>query len=352
MTALPNLPNRPASPRRRKLMQAAAGASTLGATALGGFPAIVRAQPGKLKIGVILPRSGVQGQIGQSCQMGADIAPALIKDLLGVDIELMNADWESNVDVARTRAERLIQEGAHVLVGPFDSGAASAIATSLGLARIPALIPIASFCGAMLATFAVLTLARRRGRLDSNRLILAGLVLNAFFSALILLAVSLAKGSDLALAVRWMMGGFSAASWADVMLLGGSLVAGLAVLASIGGEIRMLEFGEEDARSKGVDPDRINTIAFVTASLMTGIAVSVSGIIGFIGLLVPHAIRSIWRRDYRFLIYLCAFGGAILLAAADAAARVVVAPSELPVGVLTALLGVPFFLVMLRRKES
>ena len=232
------------------------------------------------------------------------------------------------------------------------AGAASAIATSLGLARIPALIPIASFCGAMLATFAVLTLARRRGRLDSNRLILAGLVLNAFFSALILLAVSLAKASDLALAVRWMMGGFSAASWADVMLLGGSLVAGLAVLASIGGEIRMLEFGEEDARSKGVDPDRINTIAFVGASLMTGIAVSVSGIIGFIGLLVPHAIRSIWRRDYRFLIYLCAFGGAILLVAADAGARVVVAPSELPVGVLTALLGVPFFLVMLRRKES
>ena len=89
--------------RRRNLVKAV-GASA----ALAGFPAIVRAQPAKLKVGVILPRSGVQGQIGQSCQMGADIAPALIKDLLGVDIELMNADWESNVDVAGTCAGRAV----------------------------------------------------------------------------------------------------------------------------------------------------------------------------------------------------------------------------------------------------
>src|SRR3954471_24431096 len=89
---------------------------------------IVRAQSKKLRIGVLLPKSGPQGLIGQSCQKGADLAPGVIKDLLGVDVELMNADFESNVDTARTRAERLIQEGAHVLVGPFDSGAAAAIA--------------------------------------------------------------------------------------------------------------------------------------------------------------------------------------------------------------------------------
>ena len=118
---------------------AAAGA----ATALSPF-GIVRAQAQKLKVGVILPRSGVQGAIGQSCQMGADIAPALIKDLLGVDIELMNADWESNVDTARTRAERLIQEGAHVLVGPFDSGAASAIAQVAEQRGVPFVINIAA----------------------------------------------------------------------------------------------------------------------------------------------------------------------------------------------------------------
>src|SRR5438067_12901252 len=106
--------------------------------------AIVRAQAQKLKVGVILPRSGYLGFIGQSCQKGADLAPGVIKEMLGVELELMNADFESNVDTARTRAERLIQEGAHVLVGPFDSGAASAIAQVAEQKGIPFVINIAA----------------------------------------------------------------------------------------------------------------------------------------------------------------------------------------------------------------
>jgi branched-chain amino acid transport system substrate-binding protein len=115
----------------------AAGAASL-------LPLRARAQSQKLKVGVILPRSGTLGLIGQSCQKGADLAPGVIKDLLGVDLELMNADFESNVDTARTRAERLIQEGAHVLVGPFDSGAASAIAQVAEQRGVPLVINIAA----------------------------------------------------------------------------------------------------------------------------------------------------------------------------------------------------------------
>jgi len=118
---------------------AAAGA----AVALAPF-GIVRAQATKLKVGVLLPRSGFQGFIGQSCQKGADLAPGVIKEMLGVDIELMNADTETNVDTARTRAERLIQEGAHVLVGPFDSGAAAAIAQVAEQRGVPFVINIAA----------------------------------------------------------------------------------------------------------------------------------------------------------------------------------------------------------------
>jgi branched-chain amino acid transport system substrate-binding protein len=118
---------------------AAAGA----ASALSPF-SIVRAQAQKLKVGVLLPRSGVQGLIGQSCQKGADLAPGLIREMLGVDIELMNADTETNVDTARTRAERLIQEGANVLVGPFDSGAAGAIAQVCEQRGVPFVINIAA----------------------------------------------------------------------------------------------------------------------------------------------------------------------------------------------------------------
>jgi branched-chain amino acid transport system substrate-binding protein len=125
---------------RRDFNKAAAAAGVAAAFS----PLNVRAQAQKLKVGVILPRSGVQGFIGQSCQMGADIAPPLIKEMMGVDVELMNADWETNVDTARTRAERLIQEGAHVLVGPFDSGAASAIAQVAEQRGIPFVINIAA----------------------------------------------------------------------------------------------------------------------------------------------------------------------------------------------------------------
>ncbi len=125
----------------RRQFNIAVGAGA--ATSLAPF-GMARAQSAKLKVGVLLPRSGVQGLIGQSCQIGADIAPALVKDLLGVDIELMNADTESNVDTARTRAERLIAEGAHVLVGPFDSGAALAIAQVAEQKGVPFIINIAA----------------------------------------------------------------------------------------------------------------------------------------------------------------------------------------------------------------
>src|SRR5438094_6866555 len=127
--------------KRRQFNRALAVAGTL--AAVNPF-AIVRAQAQKLKVGVILPRSGYLGFIGQSCQKGADLAPGVIKEMLGVEVELMNADFESNVDTARTRAERLIQEGANVLVGPFDSGAAAAIAQVAEQRGVPFVINIAA----------------------------------------------------------------------------------------------------------------------------------------------------------------------------------------------------------------
>src|SRR5258706_3008888 len=126
---------------RRNFSSALAAAGALAAVSPFG---IVRAQARKLKVGVILPRSGYLSFIGQSCQKGADLAPGVIKEMLGVDIELMNADFETNVDTARTRAERLIQEGANVLVGPFDSGAAAAIAQVAEQRGTPFIINIAA----------------------------------------------------------------------------------------------------------------------------------------------------------------------------------------------------------------
>ena len=126
---------------RRRLLKAAAASTALSAL---GFPALVRAQATRLKVGVLLPRSGVQALIGQSCQKGADLAPGVLKEVLGVDIELMNADTESNADIARTRAERLVQEGANVLVGAFDSGHTAAIAQVAEQRGVPLVINIAA----------------------------------------------------------------------------------------------------------------------------------------------------------------------------------------------------------------
>jgi iron complex transport system permease protein len=243
------------------------------------------------------------------------------------------------------------------LADPFILGvsggaaAGAAIATALRWARVPGLVPFVAFLGACGATAAVFLLARRRDHTDPTRLLLSGLVLNAFFSAIILIAFSLSRQADLTAALRWMMGNISAATWTDLAVVTVPLLLAMAVLALIANDLRLLAFGEEDAKARGVDVERVKLIGFGTASIITGAAVAVSGIIGFVGLLVPHLIRLIWRRDFRYLLPLCALGGATLVAGADVLSRTLVTTAELPIGAFTALLGVPFFLSLLRRER-
>ena len=241
------------------------------------------------------------------------------------------------------------------LADPFilgvSGGAAcgAAVSTALRLNRIPGLVPLLAFAGAIAATAAVFALARRRDHTDPTRLLLSGLVLNAFFSAVILISFALSAQSDLTAALRWMMGTLFGASWINVVLVAGLLLAAMVVLAFVANDLRLLAFGEEDAKSRGVDVEKIKLIGFGAASIITGAAVAVSGIIGFVGLLVPHLIRLIWHRDFRFLLPLSALGGAALVVFADLVSRTVVRSTELPIGAFTAVLGVPFFLSLLRR---
>ena len=241
------------------------------------------------------------------------------------------------------------------LADPFILGvsggaaAGAALATVFGWGRFPGLVPLVAFGGACAATGAVFLLARRHGHTDPVRLLLAGLVLNAFFSAVILLAFTFSRQSDLTGALRWMMGTLFGATWTEVTLLATCLTAAMLVLAWLANDLRMLVFGEEDARARGLDVEQVKLAGFLCGSLITGAAVSVSGIIGFVGLLVPHLIRLVWRRDFRFLLPLTALGGATLVVGADVVARVAVPAAELPIAALTALLGVPLFLSLLRR---
>jgi cobalamin transport system permease protein len=241
------------------------------------------------------------------------------------------------------------------LADPFILGvsggaaAGAAVATALRWSRIPGLVELVAFAGAIGATAAVFLLARRRDHTDPTRLLISGLVLNAFFSAIILIAFALSRDADLTGALRWMMGTLFGAEWTNVILVSSLLVIAMTVLIFIANDLRLLAFGEEDAKARGVEVERVKLIGFAVASIATGAAVAVSGIIGFVGLLVPHLIRLVWRRDFRYLLPLCAIGGATLLVLADLCSRVIVTSSELPVGAFTAILGVPFFLSLLRR---
>lgn len=229
------------------------------------------------------------------------------------------------------------------------AAAGAAVASALRLDRFPGVIPFVAFCGACGATAAVFLLARRRAYTDATRLLLSGLVLNAFFSAIILIAFALSASGDLTAALRWMMGTLFGASWGDVALLAIFAAAGFGILATLANDLRMLAFGEDDAKSRGIDVERVKLIGFATGSIITGAAVAVSGIIGFVGLLVPHLVRLAWRSDYRVILPLSALGGAILLVVADLVSRMIMTSAELPIGAFTALLGVPFFLSLLRR---
>ena len=150
----------------------------------------------------------------------------------------------------------------------------------------------------------------------------------------------------------WLMGDLSAALppgllW--ILVVGFVLAAG--AIFTTASDLHLLLAGEREAMHLGVDVTRVKLVVYVSASILTGLAVSVGGAIGYVGLLVPHLVRLMWRRDFRFLLPLCAIAGGVLLVASDLVSRVIIAPAELPVGAFTALLGVPFFLSLLRRER-
>ncbi len=239
------------------------------------------------------------------------------------------------------------------LADPFLLGTSGGAATGAALAALaglsPLLSPAAAFAGAVLASFGVAALARRRGRLDLQRLLLAGLIANAFFSAVLLLVFSVASGEAARTMLFWMMGSLSdATAGKSAALLPYAAAAGAVLLLSAS-RLNLFAVGEENAAALGVDTERSKRIVFLAASLLTGAAVAFAGVIGFVGLLVPHAARAVVGNDQRVLLPVSALCGAALLVAADALARTAFAPAELPIGAVTAAIGAPLFAWLLLR---
>jgi len=210
-------------------------------------------------------------------------------------------------------------------------------------------IAVFAFLGALATVWLVWLIGRATGRTNVTGLLLAGVVVNAFFSAVIMFLTSIAKSEQIHSTIFWLMGNMTEESYPVLWFTAGSVIAGVAALYYISPQLNALSFGADDARSTGVNVLRTQTIALAVTAAITAAAVSLSGLIGFVGLIVPHAVRLVFGPDHRRLLPLSAIVGAIFLVAADTLARTVVAPAQLPVGVVTALVGGPFFLILLVR---
>lgn len=215
-------------------------------------------------------------------------------------------------------------------------------------------LPGAALAGGVAAVVLVLEIGGRAAgaRLDTRTLLLAGVVAGAFFNALVLLLLTFGEAETFRSAVFWMMGSVSGATGTKVLTLAAWVVPAAVVLFGMARPLDLLAVGEETALHLGVRVEVLKRGAYLLASLLAAAAVAVSGAIGFVGLVVPHAVRLLWGSDHRRLLPASALAGATFLVLADTAARNVIPPAELPVGVVTALVGVPWFLAILVRRSS
>jgi iron complex transport system permease protein len=212
---------------------------------------------------------------------------------------------------------------------------------------------LAAFGGAALAIVLVLRLAGSVGRaLDTRVLLLSGVVIGAFFNAVILLALTFADLESFRAALFWMMGSVAGATWREIGVLAATAGPATLLLLALARPLNLLAVGEETAAYLGVRTERVKLLAYGAASLAAAASVAVAGVIGFVGLVVPHVVRILWGADHRFLLPASVLLGATFLVLADALARTAAAPTELPIGVVTAFVGVPFFLWLLRRRGA
>lgn len=242
------------------------------------------------------------------------------------------------------------------LADPYVLGVSSGAALGATLAVLfgigttflaEAALPACGFAGGLLALFIVYRMAATYERLPIHSLLLAGVILNAIFSALIMFITSIMEPNRSFGMMAWLMGTLMAPAYRTLMMLSLYLLLGLFLLFKQARVLNILALGEESARSLGVDTEKAKRFIFVLAALVTGAVVSVSGMIGFIGMVIPHAVRLVIGADHRLLLPASALAGGMFLMGADTLARTLLSPAEIPVGIITALAGGPFFVYLL-----
>ncbi len=234
-----------------------------------------------------------------------------------------------------------------------SSGAAvgAIVAILMGFGTLSVGLPLTSFAGGLLTILIVFYSGRQEGKIHPNTLLLAGVIVSSFLSALIMFFLSVSSREELRTIVFWLMGDFSLSNYQAIRLIFPYLLFAFLLLYGHARQFNLILSGEESALQLGVNVERLKMIAYVGASLMTAASVSMCGLIGFVGLIVPHAVRLMFGPDHRLLLPASAFIGASLLIASDTLGRTLFSPVELPVGVITAAFGGPFFIYLLRRRK-
>lgn len=213
------------------------------------------------------------------------------------------------------------------------------------------ILPAAAFAGAIIAVTLAYSVTRQLGGLSLSTLILAGVAI-AYLASAVTSFLMIRSDPDLRPVLTLLLGSFIGTQWEDVYIVLPYLVPGVLVMMAYGRVLNLLQLNEDEAKQLGVNVERTKFVLIALASLTTAAAVSVSGLVGFVGLIAPHAVRIMWGHDHRFLLPMAMITGAGFLILADLAARTVASPSELPVGIVTAFCGAPFFLYLLRARRA
>jgi len=212
------------------------------------------------------------------------------------------------------------------------------------------IIPLLAFTGALFSVAIVYSLARVGKTMPMTTLILAGVALGALWGSIVSYLI-ITSGEKMHGIIFWLMGSFSLSEWSEVKVVLPYVVVGVVIILLYARSLNVMQLDEEQAQQLGIDVEKVKLILLVAATLITAAAVSFVGTIGFVGIIIPHAVRLIWGPDHRFLLPLSVLSGAIFLIIADLVARTALAPTEIPIGAITAICGAPFFLYLLRRKK-
>lgn len=242
----------------------------------------------------------------------------------------------------------------YVLGVSSGAGLGAALAILFGWSVIGAwTLPGMAFAGALATIMLVYALAKTgSGAIPVHTLLLSGTIVNSVLASVLMFLVSIAPSEDLHNVVWWLLGNLQVSDWQLLHVVGVVVAVGVVVCVLLARDLNLMTLGEEAAAHLGLHVEQTKTLFFIVASLMTGATVAACGLIGFVGLIVPHAVRLVVGPDHRRLVPASALAGAAFLVLADSFARVALARGEIPIGVITSFLGGPFFLFLLRRKKS